>query len=245
MTERRCKRGTIGEKKLLTTDKAAGRAAYPSMTWVSLDQCSVNLTDLRVLWGRLLEMLIPRSGQWETLFAGLGWAQERVLLTSIPGQCDVGGPRVTDWWRDGDCLHEETDSPKLPQVAYTRKQGFNHTHFLLSGGTLCLGRGGAVGPGWLARNHWRASQSYQNTPWRRCSSKEVKHLARNCAKVFRRFDYVYKKKSESKKYVFVAASQRKCRFQYKSVWEPPKGPIPGTWWRPFDWILTQPLNVMW
>lgn len=63
MTEKRYKRGTIGEKKLLTTDKAAGRAAYPSMTWVSLAQCFVNLTDLRVLWGRLLEMLILRSGQ--------------------------------------------------------------------------------------------------------------------------------------------------------------------------------------
>lgn len=63
MTKRRCKRGTIGEKKLLTTDKAAGRAAYPGMIWVSLAQCSVNLTDLRLLWGHLLEMLIPRSGQ--------------------------------------------------------------------------------------------------------------------------------------------------------------------------------------
>jgi len=56
------RRGTMGEKKVLTTDKVVGRAARSGMIWVSLAQCSLNLTGLRALWGHLLEMLIPRPG---------------------------------------------------------------------------------------------------------------------------------------------------------------------------------------
>lgn len=189
----------MGKERVLATDEVVGRAAHSGMrwgAWVSLAHCSLHLGGLRVLWGHLLEMLIPRSGPWEILFVGLGWAQVCALLTSIPDECAVGGPRVAliDGG-DGDCLHGELVFLKLSQVACTRKWGFNHTHFPLLWEALHVGaEEGWPGQGWLAQNCWWASQSPQNTPWRRCSSEKVKHLARKCAKLFRRFDYVYKER---------------------------------------------------
>lgn len=122
-------------------------------------------------------------------------------------------------------------------MACTRKWGFNHTHFPLLGRHFMSGqrRGGWARDGWhrIADGPPSPTRTLRGDAQVRRSSIWWETVP-NYLEVL----IMFIRKEWVKKVHFVDASQRKSRFQYKSVWEPPKCPILGTWWHLFDWILT-------
>lgn len=82
--------------------------------WFFLAQWSSNLVGQRVLWGLLLEMLIPKSEPWEILFVSLGWGPKICVIDKHPRWIEHRWSlKYSNWWSGCLPVYMEKYTPKV------------------------------------------------------------------------------------------------------------------------------------